>query len=381
MLRIWLRNCIGYAPTQLLCYFGLEKHYYFVCDFSVLLVVSMAGLQRTPPKTPKTPIGNISQTQTRSEPDITSALSTCDFVNIQRSKRPRNDTSPQTILAEMTCQEPQDLQDILAKWKKEQDVAIADLLAGQKTLIAELCSDIRDIKNQNNKIQLSNSEICKSNAAIAESIEFLNRQFEDLKGEVDTLRKEHREQQRYIVTLEQKIIDLQYKSRSSGIELRNIPQRSTESSTNLIKTVCNLGTTVGLHIEEKELRDIYRLPRKSTSPNTPRPIIAEFCTVQTKQSLLSAVRLFNKGKGKDDKLNTSVMGIPGDCQPVYISEHLPATIKKLFYQARDYANRKSFKFCWISNGNIFLRKKEGDKQILVSSEKSLSLLESEDHTV
>lgn len=197
-----------------------------------------------------------------------------------------------------------------------------------------------------------------------------------MKMEVETLRKERREQQMYIENLEQKILDLQHKSRSSGIELRNIPQVSTESSSSLIKTMFYIGTTVGVRIGETELRDIYRLPGKSTTSSSPRPIIAEFTTVQTKQMLLSAVRKYNKGRGRDDKLNTVGIGMPGERHPVYISEHLPASAKKLFYQAREFAKKKSFKFCWISNGNIFLRK-IGEKQILVSSEKCLSLLESQ----
>lgn len=323
----------------------------------------MAGVQRTPPKSSKTPVDNISQSQTRSEPDITTAVAECEYVSTQRSsKRPRKNTSPQSISAGKGSQEPQDLREILAD---------------QTTLIAELSSDIKDIKTQNSKIQATNSEICKANAGIVQSIDFLNKQFEDLKTEVDILRRERREQQTYIESLERKIVDLQHKSRSSAIELRNIPQVNNESCTSLLKTVCDVGTAIGVSIDEKELRDIYRLPVKSTSSSSPRPIITEFSTVQTKQTFLTAVRNYNKGKGKYDKLNTAVIGLSGDPQPVYISDHLPASTKKLFFQAREFANKNKFKFCWISNGNIFLRKIEGDKQILVNSEKCFSLLDSQ----
>ena len=161
----------------------------------------------------------------------------------------------------------------------------------------------------------------------------------------------------------------------------NIPQVSDESSTSLIKTMCNIGTTVGVGIGESQLRDIYRLPGKSTTSSSPRPIIAEFTSVQTKQTLLSAVRTYNKGRGRDDKLNTAVIGMPGERRPVYISEHLPASTKKLFYQAREFAKNNTFKFCWISNGNVFLRKLEGEKQILVSSEKCLIPPENQNLTI
>ncbi|PZC82791.1 hypothetical protein B5X24_HaOG209576 [Helicoverpa armigera] len=330
----------------------------------------MATTQRTPPKTTRSPASNIIKSQTRSEPDITTA---CDFVNKNRYKRARHGDSPEgtTVDTDTSSQEPE-IQDILDKWKKEQDARVAELLADQKKFMAQLSSDIRDIKTQNSKIQASNSEISKSNVGIVQSIEFFNKKFEDLKMEVELLRKERREQQTYIECLEQRIVDLQHKSRSSAIELRNIPQATAESSTTLTKTVCQAGAAVGVHINESELRDIYRLPNKSATSTSPRPIVAEFTTVQTKQTLLSAVRAFNKGRGKDDKLNTTVMGLSGDRLPVYISDHLPACTKKLFYQAREFAAKYSFKYCWIANGNIFLRKIDGDKQILIRSAKCLS---------
>ncbi|KAJ8704308.1 hypothetical protein PYW08_013032 [Mythimna loreyi] len=265
----------------------------------------MAGVQRTPPNTPRTQFSNIGVAETRSEPDISTAVSECGYVNTNRSKRPRSQVSPRE---ESDHESPLKLELQLAKWKKEQDSSIAKQLADQTSLIAKLSSDIGDIKKQNNLIQASNAEIFKSNSGIIQSLEFFNKQFEDLKAEVETLRKERRDQQIYIENLEQKIIDLQHKSRSSGVEL---------------------------------------------------------------------LRLYNKGRGKDDKLNTSVMGMPGDRRPVYIAEHLPPSTKKLFYLAREFANKNAYKFCWISNGNIFLRKVEGDKHILVSPEKSLCLSENQ----
>ncbi|CAB3235131.1 unnamed protein product [Arctia plantaginis] len=331
----------------------------------------MAGVQRTPPSTLRPKIGSICQAESQSEPDISAAIRVSDSVKVNRTKRARKDNSPQSVSVETSSF---DLHDTLVNWKKEQDSGIAKQLAEQTALISKLSLDIGDIKTQNNQIKASNAEISKTNTEITQSISFINKQFEELKTEVEILGEERREQQKYIEHLEYRILDLQLKSRSSGIELRNIPQESTETNTSLKKTVCNIGEAIGVPITATELRDVYRPQGKSTS-TAPRPIIAEFITVQAKQSFISSVRAYNKGRGKEEKLNTAILGMSGDIRPVYISEYLPLYTKKLFYLAREFANKHSYKFCWISNGNIFLRRKEGDKQILVKNEKCLSLLE------
>lgn len=311
----------------------------------------MATVQRTPPKTPLP--------QTQSEPDINSAIEKSDYVNVNRTKRRRNGNSPQSG-ANLSLQ---------ALYENNQD--ISRTLEEQTSIMTKLLTDIGEIKSQNNQIKETNSQIHRANEEIIQSMTFMNKQFEEMKKEIEDLRKDRQLQQNYIEHLEKRIIDIQHMTRSSGIEIRNIPQDNNETTSSLIKTVCKIGEVVGLPIPETNLRDIYRLPGKSTGSSIPRPIIAQFSTVQTKQSLLSAVRSYNKEKGKEDKINTGVIGIPGKYQPVYIAEQLPASTKKLFYQTREFAKNKGYQFCWITNGNIFLRKIEGDKQILIHSEKCL----------
>lgn len=308
---------------------------------------------------------------TQSEPDINTAITMSDYVT-NRTKRPRPNNSPPSdpFLSR------QEFQDFISSWKQEQEKNLSKLLAEQTALISKVVTDIKEIKLQNAKIHESNAAICKTNGDIERSMVFLNQSFEDLKKEVEILRKERLEQRSYIENLEKKIIDLQYRSRSAGIEIRNIPTTESETTTELLKSVSSIGKLVGVPLLSSEIRDIYRLPGKSFSATASRPIIAEFTTVLTKQKVLSAVRSYNRDKKlKEDKLNTEQIGIPGQNQPVYVAEQLPASTKKLFHQTRNFAQKNKFMFCWISKGSIFLRKQVGDKQILIRSEKCLQDLE------
>ncbi|KAJ8721138.1 hypothetical protein PYW08_006603 [Mythimna loreyi] len=301
----------------------------------------MAGVQRTPPGPSNTQKYNTSQStqsQTQPGPDTNTPIITSDYVNINRTKRARQGNSPQGATVEV---------EISSDVKNTQDDSITQTLLGQTKLMSKLLSEVSQIKTQNTQIQATNTEIRKSNEEIEKSMFYMNQNFEDLRKEVEDLRKERQEQQKYIESLEQKISDLQHRSRSSGVELRNVPQGNAENHTTLMKTVCSIGEAVGVQIPESELRDVYRLPGKSTTSDLPRPIIAEFTRVQTKQSLLSAVRLFNKDKDKDRKLNTTAIGFPGKHQPVYVAEQLPTITKKLFYQSREFAKRYNYTYCSV----------------------------------
>lgn len=319
----------------------------------------MAGLQRTPP--PKLQ----SQGQSQSEPDINAAIDMSEYVT-NRGKRARRENSEEFEPA----LNKQELTDLLGVWRNDQNTRVTKMLESQTTLIQKLMEDVIEIKAQNADIQKSNTQIRKTNAEIDRSMKHFNEKFEEMKKEVEDLKKERKEQRSYIESLENKIRDLQYKTRSSCVEIRNIPQLENETTGNLSNTICNISQLVGIPISQSEIRDVYRQPGKPSQ--TSRPVVAEFTTVHTKQNLLMAIRSYNKSKtSKEDKLNTELIGVPGKRQAVYVEERLSVSSKKLFYLARQFAKENQYTFCWTNNGNIFLRKQAGDKQILINSEKCI----------
>lgn len=258
-----------------------------------------------------------------------------------------------------------EIKDLLRIWKEEQVSNISAMLTEQTALMKGLISDVTKLKTQN-------EEIKKANEEIKSSIAFINDKYEEIKGEVEALKKEKQLQKTYIEQLENKITDLHHRSRTSCIEIRNVPCNEGETSTDLQNLICNVGKIAQLPVKKSDIRDVYRTGGKQSKQRT---VIAEMATVQQKNSLISNVRDFNKSqKINANKMNTELLGIPGKCQPVYISEHLPLNSKKLFYAARTFAKEHSYKYCWVTNGNIYLRKNDGDKQILVTSESSLNEL-------
>lgn len=317
----------------------------------------MPRVQRSPPATP-----SHSDTETsKSEPNLSNVTFNNDFVNSAvRAKRFRPEFSPEATYTEKGTTS--------SSGSKNQEANISDLIASQTEMIRSLVTDVAEIKSQNVQIQ-------KSNEDIERSMHFINTKFEEMRLEIKALKQERLEQADHIRSLENKIQELQQSSRPSGVELRNVPHSEGENHSTLVNTVNTIGHAVGIPSLQSEIRDIYRLPKVHGKPETSRPIIVEFKSVQTKENLLSAVRHHNKkATKKEDKLNTQQIGITGSRQGVYISEQLPGSVKKLFFAARELTKSKGYSFCWVKNGNIFIRKSEGDKQILIKSEYQLKEL-------
>lgn len=333
-LRAWLR-AFSTLFTNLTC--ALRAKLVLCSVLFCFIYIKMRRVQHSPIKTPK---------------ELTSPVvskGSDEFVNAKRGTKNRSDSSPSMV------QNP------------NQACNLQENASNQTAIMSKLLADVVAIKNRMEEVQ-------RANERIEAGMSFINRDFEDFKAEIELLKKERREQKTYIESLEEKLQDLQFKSRSSSVEIKSIPQEDSETPETLAKIVCSIGDTVGSKISQSNLRDIYRLPGKS---NAPRPVVAEFSTVDAKVKLLSAVRAYNKNKKlAGDRLNTAKLGFK-DSPPkmVNVSERLPSHTKKLLYLASEFKKKNSFAFCWVSNGNIFLRKKQGDVHHLIKSEYCLKMLE------
>ncbi|XP_022831972.1 uncharacterized protein LOC111360310 [Spodoptera litura] len=326
----------------------------------------MSRVQRSPP------VSNKNLEQVSSDSDIPQSLSTSPQGNVNTSsryKRPRDESlSPQAKsppLNELQGFKHEVLQ-MLKKWKNEQETYFKKILDGQASSVTKLASDIAELKSQNASIQKSNMEIEKT-------VSFISKQYDDILNQMEILKREKTAYKDSFQAMEAKIQDLQVSSRSSTVEIRNVPpSKEKETMADLTNIVNKIGTAINVPINSLHIRDVYRLPGKSGST---RPIITEFASVQTKLEFLTSVRNFNKKSNKEERLSTQILGIIGDRCPIYIAEYLPPSVRKLFYAARQFAKIKQFSYCWTNNENVFLRKSEGDKQILVKTEQMLRDME------
>lgn len=77
-----------------------------------------------------------------------------------------------------------------------------------------------------------------------------------------------------------------------------------------------------------------------------------------RDEFIAAAIKFNRSHHQD-RLNTTHLGATADkAQPIYVVEHLSADNKSLHAAARARAKELGFRFVWVRNGRIFMKKSE-----------------------
>jgi hypothetical protein len=248
-----------------------------------------------------------------------------------------------------------------SKQKREDHIEKSDLeeiKSDIMNMFMELKSSIKELREQNNKLQ--------------ESVDFVAAKYEEINTKIHQLEQEKVEDKKYIDHLEAKLEQLEKQGRITSVEIRNIPKQKTETKDDLINTILKIGNVLKVPINQSEVRDVFRTNGKTGS----KPIIVEFTTVIQKERILSSIKKFNREH--QDKLNTEHLSIAGPRSPVYLSENLTPRAKRLFFLARELASRQSFKYCWTSYGKIFIRKEEGAQLIRIESEADINSMKPQD---
>lgn len=145
-----------------------------------------------------------------------------------------------------------------------------------------------------------------------------------LRKEVAMLKAERERDQKY--------------ARRRNVIISGIPVVDSEDTDAL---VTELAQGLGVVLRPFDLIVSHRLPTDVGIPD----IIAQFFTVRTKFVLVR--------RAKKHKLQ--MQGTP-----IYVSEHLTATTKGLLKAAKQLKKAKLIQFVWTSNGDLFVRKAEGE---------------------
>ncbi|KAJ0180557.1 hypothetical protein K1T71_003961 [Dendrolimus kikuchii] len=245
----------------------------------------------------------------------------------------------------------------------EQDQRFSNWQTKLDSTLSVLVRDVSDLKTQWKGIQKSNFEIEKS-------MDYINCAYEEIKFKISCLENEKKEFEERIVNLERQLQDVNLQSRLSTMELRNVPTKLHEKPEDLKRLVFDIGKVLNLNITNADIRDIYRIPGKSTGS---KPIVAEFVSVSTRNQLLSAARQYNKSKPIAEKLNTETLGISGAKEAIYIDEHLSPMLRKLMYETLLMAKAHNYS-CWHANGKILVRIHPDGKPIQIKSQECVTFL-------
>lgn len=243
---------------------------------------------------------------------------------------------------------------------------------------------MQDVMNQNMKDILTKMQdtICKmfdkqlkpikdELFEIKESMNFINSQYEDMKKDNEScklkiLELETRNDvlQCTVNDLSQRVNQMEQHTRQNNVELQCVPEGKNE---NLVKIVFELSKVVGCQLKESDILYCSRTAKLNRTSPRPRSIIVQLASPGLRDQFLAATITYNKGKSIEKKLNSTSIGISGKCTPIFVAEHLSPTNKALHAAARSRAKETGYKFVWVRNGRIFMRKREDTDHVLVKS--------------
>ena len=212
---------------------------------------------------------------------------------------------------------------------------------------------------------------------LKESFTFHTKQFDDLQAEHFTtkntlkyLNTENEQLKNTIADLGHKLNYFEQQARSNNVEVQCLPEHKQE---NLYIVTKHLGSVVGCDLKDSDILHATRIAKLNTSNPRPRSVVVQLVSSRIRDQLLAAVVNYNK-KHKDNKLNTSDLGIGGNRTPVYVAEHLSATNKSLHAAARIKAKEKGYKYVWVRGGKIYARRDDNTDHIHIKNTETLNKL-------
>ncbi|CAH0397546.1 unnamed protein product [Chilo suppressalis] len=191
-------------------------------------------------------------------------------------------------------------------------------------------------------------EIGRSLSFMCEKYEDLKKSTEDMSKRLEVLEKNSAKdsQSQRITELELKMDIMDQQARQCNVEISNLPEKRGEDLSALMQEI---GVLVKQPITQQDIISVHRVPHVNTVSKQPKNIIMKLASRVLRDKLLASVRL---AKG----VTTGQLNMPGTSQNVYVNEHLTLKTKKLFRETRIAAKDCEFKFTWIKNGNILVRR-------------------------
>lgn len=222
------------------------------------------------------------------------------------------------------------------------------------------------------QIDFKIKEVLDNMSSINTSIGFLEEKFEDVKQEmqnkikiINNLEEENRILHTSVKDLESRLSILEQQSRACNVEIQCVPEFKNE---NILTTVKQIAATVNCNINDQDIQFCTRIMKMNKESTRPRSILAKFTTPRLRDTFLAATLSFNKkATSNKDKLNTSHLGISGEKKPVYVCEHLSPVIKALHAEARIKCKKIGYRYVWVKNGRIFVRKSDNSEYIFVKN--------------
>lgn len=246
-----------------------------------------------------------------------------------------------------------------------------------KGVLNSIREDLNSFKKEISDVNSSIKKLADEQAIVKKEVCELSSTTGLITQRVDLVSSEISELQCLTNNLNDQLKAKEQLGRINNVEIAGIPLLKSENLKNIIH---NIATKVGFTLLPTDIDYTHRVRRfNSTRNEIPTKhdgstsldsssipnIIVRFTQRYRKNEFLAAVRA-RRG------LTTADAGLNGPSRPVYVNDHLTPHNKLLYKETRLLAKQKDYKYVWLSDCRILLRKNDTSKVQLISCDADLS---------
>ena len=155
-----------------------------------------------------------------------------------------------------------------------------------------------------------------------------------------------------IKSLENQLNNMQQINLKKNVEIINL-----ENDKEPIEAVIELGKELDVVIEKKDIKQAFRTRNK-------KKIIVKFKTLDKKIELINKNK---KSKIRNENINIPSTSIRGR-KRIFINDELTAKNRKILWLAKQKAKEHKWKYVWIKDGKILVRKDENSSPLQIIEE-------------
>lgn len=211
-----------------------------------------------------------------------------------------------------------------------------------------------------NDLKAEIRELAKSYEALKVEVAGHAKRLLESENKIESLVLDCQNKDLKIADLANRLNKLDQYGRRINLEIHGLEEGHDEGREDLVNTLKTISNKMGIAFSESDVLGLHRLPSKKK--NVIKPVIVQFRDKGIRDLWLS-----NRNKVKTAK----DMGGAGDTS-IYFNENLTVFNKFLLFSAKKRARDLGYKYVWVKNGNIYVKKSDGLVTYKIENEQDLS---------
>lgn len=234
--------------------------------------------------------------------------------------------------------------------------------------VNSLLSIMKDIKMEIKDLKCKQDDLLKSVSFCSDKVsdfEIAIAKVNDHIKIIEELKTENNKLKGDVSSLNMRLNELEQYSRANNLEIQGVHEKNNENLFTIIEKITNF---LGVKIDPNSIESIHRV--QSFNRDQPKNIIVKFLSIKSKNQILTAA----KTKRASLRTVNRAMSIEEISHNLYLNDHLTNEYKLLYKKTREIAKNKGYKYVWLNNCNIFVRKDDGMRVKLIKNVDHLNAL-------